>query len=98
MFGLFKKKLKELHIADFQVGQIYKMYVAERSHVSVPYHVEIIEVGEDFIVTNIPDYHSAKIEQNSKWENWSYHIPRMEYIGEKKDFGHLLLNQKGLIK
>ena len=77
-------------IKDFKEGQIYKMKVASRSHVIEPYYVEIIEVGKDFITTNIPDAHSLKIDE----KNWDYHIPRMEFIGDKKEFGHLIYNQK----
>lgn len=79
-----KKELK------FKVGQIYKMHVAHASHVLNPYYVEIVEVGPDYIVTNIPDKHSLRITKHS---NWDYHIPRMVYMGMKATHGHLLLNQ-----
>ncbi len=77
----------------FKVGQIYLMAVGPRSHVKSPYYVEIIEVGKDYIVTNIPGEHALEIEKNN---NWDYHIPRMEYVGTKSTHGHLLLDQKGL--
>ena len=75
----------------FKPGQIYKMNVAARSHVKNPYFVEILKVKENFIITNIPGHHSLKIEKGC---NWDYHIPRMQYVGEKETHGHLILNQK----
>ena len=73
MSWLKKDKPKsKLKITDFKVGQIYKMSLASRSHAIKHYYVEIIEVGEDFIVTNIPKMHSLKI---FKGNNWDYHIP-----------------------
>ncbi len=77
--------------SDFSCGEIYKMNVASRSHVCAPYYVEIIEIGKDFIVTNIPSQHSLKISKQDG--NWDYRIPRMEYVSKKNTHGHLLLNQ-----
>lgn len=81
----------------FEVGDIYKMTVASRSHVKEPYFVEIIEVGEGYIVTNIPGHHSLKISKSNTGgtvNNWDYHIPRMIYVGKKADYDHLIKNQK----
>lgn len=94
MSFLTKRKSKDKFNLEFKEGQIYKMNVSTRSHVKAPYYVEIIETTSNFIVTNIPNMHSLKIE---KGINWDYHIPRMEYIGEKETHGHLILNQKNLI-
>lgn len=77
-------------MAKFKVGQIYKMAVAHASHVKSPYYVEIIEVGPDYIVTNIPGEHSLKIQEG---QNWDYHIPRMTLMGMKGKFEHLIINQ-----
>jgi hypothetical protein len=59
--GVFKSNYFVVHDFTFTVGQIFKMAVASRSHVTKPYYVEIIEVGENYIVTNIPGQHSFKI-------------------------------------
>lgn len=83
----------------FAAGQILKMDVASRSHVSQPYYVEVLEYnpyakdGEVKMVTNIPGKHSCKMIVGS---NWEYHLPRMTVVGMKEKYGHLLNNQKFL--
>lgn len=72
-------------------GAIIKMDPASRSHAKSFYYVEILTVGEDKIVTNIPGEHSLEITKDN---NWDYHLPRMKYIGDKEQYGYLLLNQK----
>lgn len=91
---LSKNKTFKVDNFVFQAGQIFKMNVAARSHVNHPYYVEIIEVGENYIVTNIPGEHSLKITKEGTNPNWSYHIPRMVYVGDKKDYGHLIRGQE----
>ena len=81
-------------ISKFKVGQIYKMNPASRSQVKQPYYVEIIEVGEDYIITNIPERHSLKISYGN---NWDYHYPRFEYVGMKDVMGYLLWNQPNIL-
>lgn len=85
--GLFRKNILE----QIHVGAIVRMGLASRSHVSSFYFVEILEVNDDKIVTNIPGKHSLVI---SKDNNWDYHIPRMKYIGHKAQYGYLIMNQK----
>ena len=86
--GLFTRKLK---IKDFKVGDIYKMEVGKRSHVSQPYYVRIAEVGIDYIVTEIPKEHSLRIDKDKNL-NWGYQIPRMTYAEPQNT--RLLYNQK----
>lgn len=76
---------------DFKIGEVYKMKVGSHSHVKHPYFVEIIDVDEKSITTNIPGEHSLNIELG---KNWEYHIPRMEFVGTISSHPHLLLNQK----
>lgn len=92
--NIFKKKLLKVKDNSFKVGQIYKMNPTKHSHVNKPYFVEVIEVGTDYIVTNIPFEHTLKITKEGVLPNWDYHISRMEYAGEKGTHYHLLLNQK----
>lgn len=86
-------------ISDFKVGQVYKINVASRSHVTQPYYVEILEVNNSFIdkinssyyiVTGIPSGHTLKITPDN---NWDYHIPRMTYMGTKEQCKYLINNQ-----
>jgi hypothetical protein len=56
--------------------------------------VEIIAVSKDSITTNIPNEHKLLIKRNGDFSNWRYHIPRMELIGDRKKFRHLLYFQK----
>lgn len=81
-----------MKVKDFRVGQIYKMSPTTISHVKKPYYVEVIEVGSDFIITNIPGGNSTKISILNG--NWQYQTDRMSFIGDKESFGHLLTNQK----
>lgn len=78
-------------LSQFRKGQIYKMNPASRSHVDKPYYIEILKTGFNFIITNIPEYHSLKIEYPSF--KWDYHIPRMEYIGDDSEARKLIYNQ-----
>lgn len=77
---------------DFKVGQIYKMSPTHRSKVKKSYYIEIIDVGLDYIITNIPLRSSLKICHENG--NWIYQTERMSYIGDKESFGHLLYNQR----
>jgi hypothetical protein len=81
--------------SDFKVGEVYKMSVAKGSHVKHPYYVEIIEVAKTYIVTNIPGYHSLKINYPSY--EWDYQTLRMEYVGFGFLAESLLHNQENLI-
>jgi len=76
---------------QIHVGAIVKMDVGLRSHVQSFYYVEIIEITPGKIVTNIPDEHSVEITKDN---NWDYHLPRMTYIGDKSQYGYLILHQK----
>lgn len=82
---------------EFKIGQVLKMSVANRSHVTQPYYVEVVEYypnaeqGEVKMVTHIPGEHSCRMVVGS---NWEYHQPRMTIVGDKKRFGYLLINQK----
>lgn len=87
-------RLLKLSPYSFKVGEIYKMSVASRSHVKSPYYVEITEVGNDYIKTNIPGNHSTKIKIG---ENWDYHILRMRFVGSDSLSKKLIYNQKNLI-
>ncbi len=87
--------MKDKYGRYFRVGDIYKMNVGERSHTDHPYYIEVIKVEDHYIMTNIPDYHSTKISVDN---NLDYHLPRMEYVGDKQTYGHLILNQVGLYK
>lgn len=73
--------------ADFILNGIYKIVPGERSYERKSYYVEVIEIGNDFIVTNIPDKHSLIIQG----PNWEYQTNRMTYIGKNRDF---LFNQE----
>jgi hypothetical protein len=82
----------------YRKGLIVRMNVASRSHVKRPYFVRIdfynenaTNAGETKMITSIPNEHSCKMTVNS---NWEYHEPRMEIVGDEKEFGHLLYNQK----
>lgn len=90
----FIRSFRHVSTNVFKVGGIYRMHPANRSHVRTPYYVEVIEIGNDFIITNIPGKHSLRIVKGS---NWDYHIPRMEFIGTQETHGHLLLNQENLL-
>lgn len=69
------------------------MSVGSRSHVKVPYFVEIVDVGDDYITTSIPGKHELKIDKG----NWDYQTSRMTYVGTKEQYGQLLYNQEGLL-
>ena len=82
---------------DFKVGEIYKMKVALRSHVKSPYYVYIKSVGQDYIETSIPYYHSLKISFLNK-DMWNYHIPRMLKTSHVDTiYKRLIYNQKNLV-
>lgn len=78
--------------SDFKTGYVYKM--SKGYHIKHPYYVEVIEIGKDFIITSIPELRTLKIKEG---ENWDYHVDRFQLIGNKKEHGKLLYNQKGLI-
>lgn len=86
---------KSLEIKDIRVGQIYQF--TNGYHTKTPYYAEVIEVdlSERYFITSIPDYHELKIGTDN---NFNYHKQRMALVGDYKDFGHLLKNQKGLVK
>lgn len=90
----WKKQTMNKTPKNFSVGEVYEMFPASRSHVTTSYYIEIIEVGSDYIITSIPEYHSLKISYSN---NWDYQIPRMKYIGTGIEFRHLLFNQHGLM-
>ena len=75
-----------------KVGQIYKF--VDGYHTKTPYYAEVVSVGIDSFTTSIPDYHETIIDSN----NWGYHKKRMQLAGMKNNIGHLLLNQKNLVK
>jgi len=78
-------------------GDIIKMDVASRSHVTEPYYVFCEEYnphakeGEVKMVTSIPGRYKIKMYVGS---NWEYHSPRMTKIGTIFSHGYLLENQK----
>lgn len=75
--------------SDFMAGHLYEM--SSGYHTIRPYYVQVIEIGEDYIITDIPDHHSLKIKIG---ENWDYHIERFTYIGKLNNSNHhLLMNQ-----
>ncbi len=78
--------------SDFHIGEIYKMNVASRSHVKKPYYVVIINIGNDFIKTYIPERHALEIRYPSF--EWNYHINRMQLIGTFENDWKLLYDQK----
>lgn len=78
--------------SDFKIGHLYQM--SPGYHTRKPYYVQVIEIGEDYIVTDIPERHSTKIKMG---ENWDYHIRRFTHIDKLDCFNsHLLLNQDHL--
>lgn len=89
-----KNQMVSFDTRHFKVGEVYKMAVGSRSHVTEPYYVIIKYVGEDYIVTYIPGKQSVRISFDN---NWEYHIPRMTYIGNDEYSVKLLYNQKGLL-
>lgn len=99
LLDLFKKKpksycfekLTKIDLSKVKVGQIYEF--RDGYHTKKPYYAEVIDVQRDSFTTSIPDLHETKIDSN----NWGYHKKRMFVVGMKKDFGHLLLNQTGLV-
>lgn len=80
---------------DFKCGQVYKMDVADRSHISKPYYVQIIEVEDSYIKTWIPNKHDLVISYPG--EQWDYHVPRMTLIGSGKEDQELVYGQLGLM-
>lgn len=93
--GLFKRsKGDKPYTADFCKGQIWKMLPTDRSHVTKPYYVEILEVSDGRIVTNIPGEHSLEITKHGKNPNWDYHIKRMVFEGSREEYGKLIFNQQ----
>lgn len=97
IFKRGKRKSVSITPNEFAVGMILKMNVASRSHVSEPYYVEVIYYttlsihGKVKMITSIPGEHKLEMTVGS---NWEYHYPRMEIIGHKSTYGHLLYNQK----
>lgn len=81
-------------MGTIKVGQIYKF--SNGYHTKTDYYAEVTDVDcfEQFFITSIPGYHSLII---SRGNNWDYHRKRMELVGNKLEFGHLILNQKGLV-
>jgi len=77
---------------DFKIGEIYKMAVASRSHVTKPYFVIIKDVGVDYIETYIPGNHSLRIDYPSG--TWYYQTARMSK--EKKSSIFCLVKQRHL--
>lgn len=97
----FKKKKEEIKKvlpktlktpSDFRIGEVYRMAVAERSHETQPYYIEIKDVEIDFIETNIPERHSLKIYYGSP--EWDYRVSRMTYVGNDKKSRIFLYGQK----
>lgn len=80
---------------DFILGGIYKMKVGSRSHVKVPYYVEVVDIGGDYITTNIPKHHSLTISRKNG--NWEYQTERMQYVGNSDKHRALLFNQENLV-
>lgn len=64
--------------SDFKKGEVYRMAVASRSHVTEPYNVIINDVGDNFIETYVPDKHLLRIEYPSL--QWDYQTARMTFI------------------
>ena len=89
---LFKKK-EQLELKDIKVGDILKF--TNGYHIKKAYYAEVIEVGDQYFITSIPDYHTLKISLDN---NWEYHSKRMEYMGIKSQNDFLLYNQTGLKK
>lgn len=89
------KTLESIVPSDFKVGQIFKFKPTKYSHVKNPYYAEVVNINEHkgSITTNIPKEHSLEIDWFGSPGNSWYHLKRMEYVGMKKDYGHLLLNQ-----
>lgn len=80
--------------SDFTTGEIYKVAVACRSQVCSPYYVEIIDVGVDYITTDLPK--SACFRCYDKTHEWFYHITRMKLVGSDEESRKLLLSQKNV--
>lgn len=99
-FGLKKSHILEIFapvkMEDVKVGQIYEF--TNGYHTKTPYYAEVIDVGhngvEDYFKTSIPGYHELEIVKSN---NFDYHSKRMRLMGNKTEFGHLLLSQKNLV-
>jgi hypothetical protein len=79
-----------ISLKDFEKNQVYKM--SQGYYIKKPYYIYIKEVGKDYIVTDIPSYHSVKITFPSS--TWDYQIGRMTFMGYKNKCKNLLYNQK----
>lgn len=76
---------------QFKEGQIIKMSVAERSHVTKPYYVKVKKWNGFSLTLTIPDEHDLTIKLYSY--EWYYHVPRMIIVGSGSHWEELLYNQ-----
>jgi len=89
------KKSPVIALNSFREGMILEMSAGY--HTRKPYYVEVIYFnpqagyGDIIMTTNIPGKHSLDMRIGN---NWEYHYRRMTFIGYKREFGHLLKNQK----
>lgn len=87
--------LANIFSSNFEAGQVLQM--TPGYHTTKPYYVEVVfynaeaKDGEVKMITRIPGEHSLDMKVGS---NWEYHYKRMKIIGSKKQFKHLLHNQK----
>lgn len=81
---------------DFKKGQVIKMAVGPRSHVTKPYYVQVMFYNpkakflDTIMITDIPGQHRLDMFVG---KNWEYHKPRMTIVGTVETHGHLLHNQ-----
>src|SRR4051812_27118504 len=90
----YRNREDKVPIAKFKEGQVVKMEAGY--HTTKPYYVHVDKVypnakdGEIIMETSIPQKHSCEMRVGN---NWGYHHGRMTIMGDRKTFGHLLINQ-----
>lgn len=75
-------------------GLVVKMNPTQHSHVKSPYYVEIVYASPSRVITSIPEEHELVIQKDGIDDyQWNYQLGRMEIIGPREKYGHLLYNQ-----
>lgn len=94
LWDRIRKTLLLVPDSEIKNGLVIKM--APGYHTRKPYYVEVLffypeaKEGQLKMITGIPGQHRLSMVVGS---NWEYHHKRMEIIGMKSEFGHLLHNQ-----
>lgn len=84
------EKSRNEKFAKIQVGAVLMFRPTEWSHEVSPYYVVVVEKGEDYFITAIPEKHELIVRDS----NFNYHLDRCKIVGNLKTHGSLLYNQK----